>query len=171
LTKRRIPDQRSRQSRKPTAAGSRIGLSDERRRGGDGAASKGKSLARRIVSTERAPRPVGPYSQGVVAANTVYVAGQGPIDPYTGEIVTGTFEEQAIQTFENVRAILEASGASLAEVVKVNIYLADLSDFARMNEIYKRYFPDNQPARATVGAQLLFHTFIEVDCIAVKRDA
>jgi 2-iminobutanoate/2-iminopropanoate deaminase len=103
-----------------------------------------------------------------VAGNTVYVAGQGPIDPFTGELVTGSFEEQAIQTFENVKAILEAAGSSLADVVKVNVYLADVSDFSKMNEIYRRYFPDNHPARATIGAQLLFHIFIEVDCIAVK---
>ena len=124
--------------------------------------------AKRIVSTARAPRPVGPYSQAVAAGNTIYVAGQGPIDPFTGELVTGSFEEQAIQTFENLKAIVEAAGSSLANVVKVNVYLADLSDFAKMNEIYRRYFPDNQPARATVGAQLLYHTFIEVECIAVK---
>lgn len=125
-------------------------------------------MANQAVTTENAPKPAGPYSQAIIAGNTVYVAGQGPIDPATGQIVIGTFEEQAVRTFENVKAILEAAGARMQDVVKVNAYLADLGDFAKYNEIYKRYFTEPYPARATVGCQLLFHTFIEVDCIAVK---
>src|SRR5262245_39584044 len=96
--------------------------------------AKAKS-GRSIVSTDRAPKPVGPYNQAVVAGNTVYVAGQGPIDPFSGELVIGSFEEQAIQTFENLKAILDAAGSSLGDVVKVNVYLSDISDFAKMNEI------------------------------------
>jgi 2-iminobutanoate/2-iminopropanoate deaminase len=126
---------------------------------------------KRKIFTERAPKPVGPYSQAIVAGNMIFVAGQGPIDPRTGKIVIGTFEEQAVLTFENIKAILEAAGATLADVVKVNVYLADLGDFPKLNEIYTRYFSGDYPARATVGAQLLFHTFIEVDCIAVKSES
>jgi len=79
-----------------------------------------------------------------------------------------TIEEQAVQVFENIKAIVEASGATLADVVKVNVYLADLSNFGKMNEIYKRYFVEEYPARATIGAQLLGGMMIEVECTAVK---
>ncbi|HWP43985.1 MAG TPA: Rid family detoxifying hydrolase [Blastocatellia bacterium] len=122
---------------------------------------------RRKVQTDRAPKPVGPYSQAIVAGNTIYVAGQVAINPRTGQPVTGSFEQQAVQVFENVKAILEAAGATLADVVRVNVYLANLSDFGTLNEIYRRYFSEDFPARTTVGAQLLSAYSIEVDCIAV----
>ena len=125
------------------------------------------SRSKRQVSTDRAPKPVGPYSQAMVAGNTIYVAGQGPFDPKTGNM-PGTFEEQAVQVFANIKAIVEGAGATLADVVKVNVYLADLSNFAKMNEVYKRYFGEPYPARATVGSQLLGGMGIEVECIAVK---
>ncbi len=121
------------------------------------------------IHTESAPKPAGPYSQAIVAGKTVYVAGQGPLNPRTGKLVTGSFEQEAEQTFENIMEILQAAGCSLADVVKVTVYLADLADFAKMNEIYTRYFSEPYPARATVGSQLLFNTKIEVDCIAVKE--
>jgi 2-iminobutanoate/2-iminopropanoate deaminase len=127
-------------------------------------------MSKQVIHTERAPKPVGPYNQAIVTGNTIYVAGQGPIDARTGQVVRGSFDEQAICTFENIKAILEAAGASMSDVVKVTVYLADNSDFAKLNEIYKRYFTEPYPARATVGAQLLFHIFIEVDCIAVKGE-
>ncbi|MEK6284786.1 MAG: Rid family detoxifying hydrolase [Acidobacteriota bacterium] len=119
------------------------------------------------VSTDRAPKPVGPYSQAIVAGNTIYVAGQGPFDPKTGKMAA-TFDEQAIQVLENIKAIVEGAGATLADVVKVNVYLADLANFGKMNEAYKRYFTEAYPARATVGSQLLLGMGIEVECIAVK---
>jgi 2-iminobutanoate/2-iminopropanoate deaminase len=127
-------------------------------------------MATQVVRTDTAPKPVGPYNQAIVAGDTIYVAGQGPIDPRTGQVVAGTFEDQATCTFENIKAILKAAGASMSDVVKVTVYLADNGDFAKLNEIYRRYFTEPYPARATVGAQLLFHIFIEVDCIAVKND-
>lgn len=120
------------------------------------------------VLTDKAPKPVGPYSQAIVAGNTIYVAGQGPMNPKTGKIEVTTIEEQATLTFENIKAIVEAAGSSMANVVKVNVYLADLKDFAKMNEIYRQYFPADYPARATIGAQLLLGMLIEVECIAVK---
>ena len=122
---------------------------------------------KRKVSTDRAPKPVGPYSQAMVAGNTIYVAGQGPFDPKTGKMAA-SFDEQAVQVFENVKAIVEAAGATLADVVKVNVYLADLANFSKMNEVYKRYFIEDYPARATVGTQLLGGMGIEVECTAVK---
>lgn len=123
--------------------------------------------SKRKVSTDRAPKPVGPYSQAMVAGNTIYVAGQGPFDPKTGKMAD-TFEGQAVQVFENIKAIVIAGGATLADVVKVNVYLADLANFSKMNEVYKRYFTEDYPARATVGSQLLGGMGIEVECIAVK---
>ncbi len=125
-------------------------------------------MSRTTISTDNAPKPVGAYSQAVVAGDTIYVAGQGPIDPRTGKIVIGTFEEQATLTLENVRAVLAAAGATMADVVKVTVYLADLGDFGKLNEVYRAFFAEPFPARAAVGAQLLFHTFIEIDCIAVR---
>ncbi len=125
-------------------------------------------MANQKISTDRGPKPAGPYSQAIVAGNTIYVAGQGPLDPRTGKLVTDSFEAEAVQTFENIMAILKAANFSLSDVVKVTVYLANLGDFAQLNEIYKRYFVEPYPARATVGAQLLFDTRIEVDCIAVK---
>lgn len=125
-------------------------------------------MPKQVIRTPNAPNPVGPYNQAIIAGNTIYVAGQGPIDPKTGKIVIGTIEEQATLTLENIKAILEAGGFSLSDVVKVTAYLTDLADFAKYNEIYKKYFSEPYPARATVGCQLLMHTFIEIDCIAVK---
>lgn len=128
--------------------------------------TRGKS-ARRKVLTDNAPRPAGPYSQAIISGGTIYVAGQTPTDPKTGKIEAVTFEDQAIQVFENIKAILEAAGSSMAKVLRVNVYLADLEDFAKMNEVYRRYFTADFPARTTIGAQLLQKMLIEVDCIAV----
>ncbi len=125
-------------------------------------------MPKQIVRTPNAPNPQGPYNQGIISGNTMYVAGQGPINPKTGKIEIGTIEEQATLTFENIKAILEAGGFSMSDVVQVTTYLTDLGDFPKYNEIYKKYFPEPYPARATVGCQLLMHTFIEVACIAVK---
>jgi 2-iminobutanoate/2-iminopropanoate deaminase len=123
--------------------------------------------AKRKVLTDRAPRPAGPYSQAIVAGDTVYVAGQVAFSPRTGQVVEGGFEEQAVQVFENVKAILDGAGSSIANVVRVNVYLADLANFSKMNEIYRRYFTEVYPARTTVGVQLAGEYLIEVDCMAV----
>lgn len=125
-------------------------------------------MSKQIIRTTNAPTPGGPYSQGTTDGKTIYVAGQGPNDPATGKTKGSTFEEQAEQTFSNVKGIVEAAGATMADVMRVNVYLADLADFPKMNEIYKKYFPEPYPARTTVGSQLLSHISIEVDCIAVK---
>jgi 2-iminobutanoate/2-iminopropanoate deaminase len=123
---------------------------------------------KRKVLTSKAPSPIGPYSQAINAGDTIYVAGQGAFNPQSREIVGGGIEEQAARTLENIKAILEAAGASMDDVVKVNVYLADLGDFAKMNEVYKRYFKEDYPARATVGVKLLGTMQIEIECVAVK---
>jgi 2-iminobutanoate/2-iminopropanoate deaminase len=124
-------------------------------------------LRKRIIFTPNAPQAKGPYSQAVVVGDTVYVAGQGGFDPATGKLMNATFEEEVTRTFENVKAILAAAGAAMSDVVKVNVYLADLNNFGRMNEIYKKYFLSDFPARATVGSTLLLGTQIEIDCVAI----
>jgi 2-iminobutanoate/2-iminopropanoate deaminase len=122
---------------------------------------------RRYIQTDNAPRPKGPYSQAVVSTGRhLYVAGQGPVDPQTGEFVGASFEEQAVRTLENLKTIVEAAGASLKDVVKVNAYLANMGDFAKFNEIYRRYFSEPYPARTTVHSALVGF-MIEIDCVAV----
>jgi reactive intermediate/imine deaminase len=120
------------------------------------------------VRTERAPAPVGPYSQAVVHQGLVYVSGQIPLDPATGEVAEGEIEAQAARVFENLRAVLEAAGSGLERVLRTSIYLTDLSLFPRVNAIYERHFTgDPKPARSTIGvAALPLGVQIEVDAVA-----
>ncbi len=120
---------------------------------------------RKVVRTFDAPKPKGVYSQAIVADGFVFVAGQACVNPRTNEFEYGDIQSETRQTLENIRAILEAAGSSLKEVVRVGVFLADLNDFAAMNEVYKQYFPEDQPARTTVGVQLP-KIRIEIDCIA-----
>ncbi len=120
---------------------------------------------RKVVRTSDAPQPKGVYSQAIVADGFVFVAGQGCINPETNEFEYGDIQSEARRTLQNIRAILEAAGSSLKEVVRVGVFLADLNDFAAMNQVYKEFFPENPPARTTVGVQLP-KIKIEVDCIA-----
>jgi len=115
-----------------------------------------------------APAPVGPYSQAVVHRGLVYVSGQIPLDPATGEIVEGEIEAQATRVFANLRAVLEAAGSGIERVLRTSIYLTDLSLFPRVNAVYEREFTgDPKPARSTVGvASLPLGVQIEVDAIA-----
>src|SRR6185295_8840903 len=111
-----------------------------------------------------APAPRGVYSQAIIASGTlVFVSGQGPADPATGELRLGGFREQAEQTFRNVGALLEAAGTTWAHVTKVNVYLADMKDFQEMNAVYRTFAVEPYPARTTVGAAL-GQIAIEVDC-------
>jgi 2-iminobutanoate/2-iminopropanoate deaminase len=121
---------------------------------------------RRVVRTDNAPLPVGPYSQAVVAGDFVYVAGQGPTDPATGRKVEGGVQAETEQVLKNIQAILEAAGTSLGNVVKVNVYLADRGDFRAMNEVYARFFPAEPPARTTVQALPPVDIAVEIDCVA-----
>jgi len=134
-------------------------------------APKSKRTGKRKILTSKVPKPGAPYSQAIVAGDTIYVAGQGAFRADTGQMVNGGIEEQTAGTLENIKAILEAAGATMDDVVKVNVYLADLADFAKMNEVYKRYFKEDYPARATVGVKLLGTMQIEIECVAVTTKA
>ena len=122
---------------------------------------------RKAITTDRAPVPVGPYSQAVVDGDTLYVAGQGPGNPATGVLELGDARTQTRQVLENIKAILEAAGSSLDKVQRCNVYLRDLADFAAMNEIYGGYFSAPYPARTTIQAAALPGGIsVEIDCIA-----
>lgn len=121
---------------------------------------------RKVVLTPNAPKPKGVYSQAIVADGFVYVAGQACVNPKTNEFEFGDVQSETRQTLQNIRAILEAAGSSLKDVVRVGVYLADMNDFAAMNEVYKQFFSEDQPARTTVGAQLS-KIKVEIDCVAL----
>ena len=124
-------------------------------------------MTRKVVSTDKAPKPVGPYSQAVRMGNMVFTAGQLASDPKTGELVGTTIEEQTRQVLRNVKAILESSGCTLQDVLKVTVYLKRTSDFAGMNAVYKEFFGDKPPARTTVQAEIVNpKALIEVDAVA-----
>lgn len=121
-----------------------------------------------IVVTENAPGAIGPYSQAVKTNGMVFCSGQIPIDVTTGEFVSSDVAEQTEQVLKNLSAVLEAAGSDLNKVVKTTVFLADMNDFAQMNEVYARYFNENKPARATVqAARLPRDAKIEIDCIAI----
>lgn len=123
---------------------------------------------KKIIATDHAPKAIGPYSQAVVANGMAYLSGQIPLDPATGLTVEGGIVEQTVRVFENLKAVLEACGSSLEQVVKVNVYMKDLSEFGQMNEVYGRYFTANAPARATVEvARLPRDVRVEIDCVAL----
>ena len=120
-----------------------------------------------VIKTDKAPAAIGPYSQGYKAGDYIFVSGQGPLDPQTGKVKGDTIEEQTRQTLENIKAILQANGASMKDVVKVTVVLTDLSNFKPMNEVYKTFFPEPFPARITYGASLaLTRMLVEIDAIA-----
>lgn len=120
------------------------------------------------VTSDRAPAAIGPYSQAIQASNTVYLSGQIPLDPASGELVSGGIEAQTVRVFENLKAVAQAAGGSLRQAVKINIYLTDLSHFASVNAVMARYFEQPYPARATLGvAALPRGAAIEADAILV----
>ena len=121
-----------------------------------------------IVTTENAPGAIGPYSQAIKAGGMVFCSGQIPIDPLTGEFISDLVSEQTEQVLRNLSEVLKAAGTSLSNVVKTTVFLADMDDFAEMNEVYGRFFSDNKPARATVqAARLPRDAKVEIDCIAI----
>jgi 2-iminobutanoate/2-iminopropanoate deaminase len=122
-------------------------------------------VAKEQIRTEKGAAPGGAYSQGIRAGDFLFVSGQGPMDPDTGEIVGDTIEAQTERVLENVKAVLEAGGATMADVVKSTVHLSDLAHFSRYNEVYSRYFPDPKPVRTTVGSQLLGF-LVEIDVVA-----
>jgi 2-iminobutanoate/2-iminopropanoate deaminase len=126
---------------------------------------------REIVATEAAPQAIGPYSQAVSVGDFVFTSGQIPIDPKTGVFVEGGITEQTEQVLRNLAEVLRAAGTSLEEVVKTTVFLADMEDFAAMNEVYARYFSSEPPARSTVQAvRLPRDARVEIDVIAVRKN-
>jgi 2-iminobutanoate/2-iminopropanoate deaminase len=122
-------------------------------------------MAKRKIETKAGPQPIGAYSQAVRAGDFIFVSGQGPLDPHSGDICGANIEEQTVRTLGNIKAILEAAGATMADVVKVTAHLSDISLFERYNRVYASYFPDPKPARTTVGSQLL-GILVEIDAVA-----
>jgi reactive intermediate/imine deaminase len=123
-------------------------------------------MPRQIIHTAEAPKAIGPYSQAVRVGDTVYVSGQIPLDPASGQLVSGDIEAEIRRVFDNLSAIALASGGSLANVVKLNIFLTDLSQFAKVNEIMSTYFSEPYPARAAVGvAALPRGARVEMECV------
>ena len=121
-----------------------------------------------IVSTERAPKAIGPYSQAVVNGGLVYCSGQIPLDPQTGNIVEGGITEQTRRVMENLNAVLQAAGSSMNQVVKATVFHTNIGDFSAMNEVYSEYLGNTKPARSTVAvAQLPRNALIEIDLVAL----
>lgn len=124
---------------------------------------------RNATRTDKAPQPVGPYSQAIVEGEFIFVSGQGPLDPKTGEVKKGDVKSETELVFGNIKAILEASGSSLDKVVKMNVYLRDIKDFTAMNEVYAKQFSPPAPARTTIQAGALpLGIAVEIECIARK---
>jgi 2-iminobutanoate/2-iminopropanoate deaminase len=123
-----------------------------------------------IISSEKAPKAIGPYSQAVGAGDLVFLSGQIPIDPATGNLVEGSIQHQTERVLENIKAVLEEAGLSLSAVVKTTVFLKNLSDFSQMNEIYSKYFAFKPPARSTVEVSRLPRDVqVEIDAIAVHE--
>ncbi len=123
---------------------------------------------REVIATDQAPRAIGPYSQAIRAGNLLFCSGQIPIDPSTGEFVSGGVAEQTEQVMKNLSAVLSAAQSSLINVVKTTVFLADMDDFTAMNEVYGRFFGENPPARATVqAARLPRDAKVEIEAIAI----
>jgi 2-iminobutanoate/2-iminopropanoate deaminase len=124
-------------------------------------------LGNKIIKSADAPQAIGPYSQGVEAGGFIFVSGQIPIDPRSGNVVKADIKAQATQVMENAKAVLSAAGCGMLQVVKATIYLKNMSDFADVNEVYSGYFPSNPPARATVEvSRLPKDVAIEMDFVA-----
>lgn len=125
------------------------------------------AMTKRVISTDNAPAAIGPYSQAVAVGDLLFLSGQIAIDPTTGDLVSGSIEQETRQVMDNLRAVLTAAGASCNDLVKTTIYLVDMGDFARVNAVYAEYFAASPPARATVQvAALPKGVSVEIDGIA-----
>ena len=126
------------------------------------------TTGKQIVATDHAPKAIGPYSQAVVHNGIAYLSGQIPLDPATQQLIEGDIAAQTERVLENIQAVLAACGSSLDRVLKTTVFLADMGEFASMNEVYGRYFSGNAPARSTVqAARLPRDVRVEIDCIAI----
>ena len=124
-------------------------------------------MSQQIIATDQAPKAIGPYSQAIVHNGVAYLSGQIPLDPATMQIVEGDIAAQTERVLENLKAVLAACGSSLDRVLKTTVFMKDMNEFAKMNEVYSRYFTANTPARATVeAARLPRDARVEIDCIA-----
>lgn len=120
------------------------------------------------IKTEKAPAAIGPYSQGILSGSLLFTSGQIPLDPAAGSLVSGGIQSETKQVLENLKAVLEAGGSGLKDVVKTTVYMTDLSEFAQMNEVYGIYFSGEPPARSTVGvASLPRGARVEIEAVAV----
>jgi len=125
-----------------------------------------KKSQRRAVSTDEAPAAIGPYSQGIRCGNLLFISGQLPIDPASGELVTGSIQDKTLRVIENIRAIAEAAGAGLQDVLKTTVFLKDMNDFTAVNTVYAEFFPASPPARAAIQvAALPKDADIEIEAI------
>jgi 2-iminobutanoate/2-iminopropanoate deaminase len=123
---------------------------------------------KKIISTDLAPKAIGPYSQAVVVNGMAFLSGQIPLDPATNQLIEGDVVAQTVRVLENMKIVLEACGSSLAQVVKTTVFVKDLGEFAKINETYSTYFPENPPARSTVeAARLPRDVRVEIECIAL----
>lgn len=126
---------------------------------------------KQVISTEKAPAAIGPYSQAIVVDNMVFTSGVVPIDPATGNVVEGDIKVQATRVFDSMKALLEAAGSSCEDVVKTTVFIKDMNDFAALNEIYATYFTGDFPARSCVEvARLPKDVLIEMEAIALKHE-
>lgn len=123
-----------------------------------------------IISTDKAPQAIGPYSQAIEFNGMIFTSGMIPINPADGTLVTGSVEEQAEQALKNLKALVEESGSSMEQVVKTTVFIKDMNDFAKINEVYARYFTENYPSRSCVEvARLPKDVLVEIEAIAIKQ--
>jgi 2-iminobutanoate/2-iminopropanoate deaminase len=126
-------------------------------------------MKRQIVATDAAPKAIGPYSQAVWAEDILYCAGQIPLDPATGNMITGGITEQVTRVLENIRGLLQSQHLDFGNVVKTTVFLSDMNNFGAMNEVYARYFPKDPPARSTVQvARLPKDALVEIEVVAMR---
>jgi 2-iminobutanoate/2-iminopropanoate deaminase len=128
-------------------------------------------MKKKVIQTDKAPKAIGPYSQAIQAGNLLFLSGQIPIDPKTGELVKGDIRQQTQRALENIKGLLESQGLRMGDVIKVTIFLKDMGNFNQVNEVYATYFSSSPPARSTVEvAKLPRNTEIEIEAIALTRD-
>lgn len=125
---------------------------------------------KKVISTTKAPAAIGPYSQAIQVGNLIYTSGQIPIDPSTGQFVEGGIKEQTRQSLSNIQAILQEAGSTMASVVKTTVFLADMADFADMNNVYAEFFTEPYPARSAVAVKTLpKNALVEIEVVAEKE--